>query len=153
MRNFIASLFLAIALYAFPAHAQFAKPDGAPVVTVPGNITIGVWAFAQPIDQTELVAVFEQHSDGYWYWTGQGTAPTTSMAINVANAGGPQPYLQNVALPIINADIASVYYGASTPVTPTPPPAGSDPIVLLNFSLVTQFAFKQVNGLEAVSPK
>ena len=151
MRKIIASLFLALALYAAPAHAQFAKPVGAPTAVVTGNITIGVWAAAQAIDGSEFVGVFQQQTDGTWNWTGLGTVPTTSMSIIVANAGGYPQYLTNVALPLINTDIQNVYYGSGP--SPTPPPPGSDPVAFLNFYTVTQFAFKTINGQSLLEPK
>ena len=152
MRKIFAALLVACLFHIGAAHAGFPEPAGAPTTVVPGNITIAVFAAAQPVDGKEFVGVFQLQTDGTFNYTGLGTSPSATLASDVAAAGGYQAYLQTVALPLINTDIASVYYGSSS-TAPTPPAPGSDVTAFLNYSLATQFAFKSVNGVQVLGGK
>lgn len=149
MRALIIALLMLLPGTAF---AQLVKPDGVPVTPVPGNVTIAVFASVDFLTIQEYIGVFEQHTDGKWYDTGVRANPLTppQMTNAVNAAGGYKQYLQNVVLPIVNADILQVYYGQGVP---QPPPAGSDPLNFLNYSLGTEFKFGAVNGAQAVVGK
>lgn len=145
------AIFSTTLVIAKPANAQFSKPTGAPITTVPGNINISVFATLKLIDLTYFVGVFEQHADSQWYWTGLGMEPKEEGPLNIAiaSAGGVDPYLKNVVLPALNTDIQNVYYGGTT----APPPPGAPVLDQLNFGLVTGFIFKTVNGVQVLSPR
>lgn len=140
MKRILFALFL---LFPLTAHAQFAKPPGAPTAAIANyGLTAGVWMVNSPVGAQ--LSIFEQHADGQWYgFYPNGTDGDQNFDATIAAAGGASAWLSTIGIPKINQILATRY----PPIGPTPP---KDSVGQVNFALGS-YTLKSVAGVEVLS--